>query len=147
MDAFALPLVLFTAGLAWLLAEMIKGSIEDPYALRAGLTWAVTCPIAGLLFGVGLAPIAFVVGTVSMLALGSLAYWFLGTESDDTDDDAEEPVEPDPGPSDDLVLEQPKPAEPEPGIDWDEFDRLRSDWEKERAPAEEPAREPLPSGV
>ena len=155
MDAFALPLVLFTAGLAWLLAEMIRGSIEDPYALRAGLTWAVTCPVAGLLFGVGLAPIAFVVGTVSMLALGSLAYWFLGTESDDTDDDAEEHVEPDPGPSDDDVVElpawalraEPKP-EPKSDIDWDAFERLREEWEKEiTLPVTEPERERAPSGV
>ena len=155
MDAFALPLVLFTAGLAWLLAEMIKGSIEDPYALRAGLTWAVTCPVAGLLFGVGLAPIAFVVGTVSMLALGSLAYWFLGTESDDTDDDAEEHVEPDPGPSDDDVVELPAwamraepKAEPKSDIDWDAFERLREEWEKEiTLPVTEPERERAPARV
>jgi hypothetical protein len=155
MSAFALPLVLFTAGLAWLLVEMIRGSIDDPYALRAGLTWAVTCPIAGLLFGVGLAPIALVFGTVSMLALGSLAYWFLGTESDDTDDDAEEHVEPDPGPSDDDVVElpawalraEPKP-EPKSDIDWDAFERLREEWEKEiTLPVTEPERERSPAGV
>jgi len=156
MSAFALPLVLFTAGLAWLLVEMIKGSIDDPYARRAGLTWAVTCPIAGLLFGVGLAPVALVVGTVSMLALGSLAYWFLATESDDTDDDAEEHVEPDPEPSDDDVVElpawalraEPKP-EPKSDIDWDAFERLREEWEKKEItlPVTEPERERVPADV
>ena len=153
MDAFALPLVMFTAGLAWLLVEIIRGSFEDPYPLRAGITWAVTCPTAGLLFGIGLAPLAIVVGTVSMLALGSLAYWFLATESDDTQDDSETPVEPDPGPSDDEVIEIPawaRRAEPQPEpkseFDWDAFDRLREEWEKEfDIPQPEPQRELTPA--
>ncbi len=156
MDAFAIPLVLFTAGLVWLLVEMIRGSFDDPYPRRAGVTWAVTCPTAGLLFGIGLAPLALVVGTVSMLALGSLAYWFLATEPDDSEDEAEEPVEPDPEPSDDLEVELPawaRRVEPEPepkpksDIDWDAFDRLREEWEREReikipSPVPEPEREP-----
>jgi len=157
MDAFALPLVLFTAGLTWLLISLIR-SFDDPYPLRAGMTWAITCPIAGLLFGVGLAPLAFVVGTVSMFALGSLAYWFLGTESDDTDDDAQAPVEPDPGPSDDeaieipawaLRAEEPKPKpEPKSDVDWNDFDHLRREWEKEiTPPATEPQRESTPDRV
>ena len=149
MDAFAVPLVLFTAGLSWLLVEIIRGSFEDPYPLRAGVTWAVTCPLAGLLFGVGLAPLALVAGTISVLALGSLGYWFLATEPDDTDDQAEEPVEPDPSPSDDEEIEipawarraEPKP-EPKSDIDWDSFDRLRREWEKETPiPATTPERE------
>ncbi len=148
-------MTLFAAGLGWLLVAIIRGSFDDPYPLKAGVTWAVTCPAAGLLFGVGLAPVAFVVGTVSMLALGSLAYWFLGTESDDTDDDAEEHVEPDPGPSDDDVVElpawalraEPKP-EPKSDIDWDAFERLREEWEKEiTRPVTEPERERAPSSV
>src|SRR3712207_4743216 len=116
MSAFALPLVIFTGGLIWLLVSIIRGSFEDPYPLRAGVTWDVTCPIAGLLFGSGVAPLAFVVGTVSMLALGSLGYWFLVTEPDDADDTKEEPVARDPGPSDDAVIELPtwakRPPEP-----------------------------------
>lgn len=152
MDAFVLPLVVFTGALGWLLVSIIKGSFDDPYPLRAGVTWAVTCPAAGLLFGAGLGPLAFVVGTVSMLALGSLGYWFLATESDnDSGDDAEEPVEPDPGPSDDIVLEIPKwaqRAEPETGVDWAAFDRARREWEKTiTTPATEPERERLPAGV
>ncbi len=155
MDAFAIPLILFALALTWLLVELIRGSFEDPYPLRAGVTWAVTCPLAGLLFGVGLAPIALVVGVVSMLALGSLAYWFLATEADDTDDDAEQPVEPDPGPSDDEVIEIPAWAlraepvpEPKSDIDWDAFDRLREEWEKEiTLPVTEPQRERVPAGV
>lgn len=157
MGAFALPLVLFTAGLTWLLVEIIRGSFEDPYPLRAGLTWAVNCPASGLLFGIGLVPIAAVLGVVSMLALGSLGYWFLATEADDTDDDAEETVEPDPGPSDDEVVEipawalraEPKP-EPKSDIDWDAFDRLREEWEKEitiPVPVTAPERERVPAGV
>lgn len=154
MDAFAVPLVLFTAGLIWLLVEIIRGSFEDPYPLRAGVTWAVTCPLAGLLFGVGLAPLALVAGTISVLALGSLGYWFLATEPDDTDDQAEEPVEPDPSPSDDEVIEipawarraEPKP-EPKSDIDWDAFDRLRREWEKEiTIPSTVPERELVPAG-
>jgi hypothetical protein len=148
MDAFALPFIMFTAGLVWLLVEVIRGSFEDPYPLRAGVTWAVTCPTAGLLFGIGMAPLGLVVATVSALALGSLAWWFLGTESDDTDDNAEEPVEPDPGPSDDEELEIPawarrvEPAtDPASDIDWDAFDRLREAWERTPAiPAPAPQR-------
>ncbi|CAN5163494.1 hypothetical protein BH20ACT16_BH20ACT16_11370 [soil metagenome] len=155
MDAFALPFVLFAAGLTWLLVEMFRGSIDDPYPLRAGVTFAVTCPLSGLLLSVGLVPIAIVVGTVSMLALGSLAYWFLAHESDDTDDDVEEHAEPDPGPSDDEVIEipasamrvEPKP-EPTSDIDWDAFDRLREEWEKEiPLPVTEPERERVSADV
>ena len=152
MDAFVIPLVVFTGALAWLLVEIIRGSFDDPYPLRAGVTWAVTCPTAGLLFGVGLTPLAFVVGTVSVLALGSLAFWFLGTEADnDPGNDAEDPVEPDPGPSDDTALEIPAWAqrvepEPESGVDWDEFDRMREQWKKDiPIPATKPERELLPA--
>ena len=137
MDAFALPHVVFTAFLASLLVAIIRGSIEDPVPLRAGVTWAVTCPLAGLLFGIGLAPLALVSGAVSVLALGSLGYWFLATEPDDSDDETEEPVEPDPGPSDDIVLEVPQKIEPDLEIDWDAFDRARADWEKEHAPLQQ----------
>lgn len=155
MDGFAIPLVLFAAGLTWLLLAIIRGSFDDPYPLRAGVTWAVTCPAAGLLFGIGAAPLALVVGAVSMLALGSLGYWFLATEADDTDDDAEHVLEPDPGPSDDDAIEIPawaRRAEPEPEpkseIDWDAFDRLREEWEKEiPLPVTEPERERVPAGV
>lgn len=155
MDAFAVPLLLFAAGLTWLLVEIIRGSFEDPYPLRAGVTWAATCPAAGVLFGVGLAPLALVVGTVSMLALGSLGYWFLATEPDDTEDETEETIEPDPGPSDDNVVEipawalraEPKP-EPKSEIDWDAFDRLREEWEREiTLPATEPQRERVAVGA
>ena len=144
MDAFALPLVGFTVFMVALLVAMFWGVFEDQVPQRAAYTWAVTCPIAGLLFASGLAPLGAVTAAVSALALGSLAYWFLGTEPDDTDDDAEEPVEPDPGPSDDNVVELPKPAEPEFATDWDAFDRARSGWEKEPTPSEQ---EPRPSGV
>ncbi len=154
MDGFAVPLVLFAAGLTWLLVEMIRGSFDDPYPLRAGVTWAVTCPASGLLFGLGLGPIALVVGVVSMLALGSLGYWFLATEPDD-DDPADEFVEPDPTPSDDEPFEIPAWArrveqqpEPKGDLDWDLFDRLREEWEKEiTLPATEPERERVPAGV
>jgi len=154
MDAFDVPLVLFTAGLTWLLVELMR-SFDDPYPLRAGVIWAVTCPATGLLCAVGLAPIALVLGTVSMLALGALAYWFLATESDDADDDAQEHVEPDPGPSDDEVIDIPAWAlraepklEPKGDIDWDLFDRLREEWDKEiTLPATEPQRERVPAGV
>jgi len=157
MDAFALPLVIFTAGLVWLLVEIIRGSFEDPYPLRAGITWAVTCPTSGLLFGLGLAPLALTTGAVSMLALGSLAYWFLATEPDDTEDEPEATVEPDPGPSDDEQLEIPawalraeeKPQpEPKSDIDWDAFDRLREEWEKETTiPSPRRERELEPAGA
>lgn len=155
MDGFALPLILFTAGLTWLLVEIIKGSFDDAYPLRAGVTWAVTCPTSGLLFGLGLGPIAIVFGVVSMLALGSLGYWFLATEPDDTDDQADEFVEPDPTPSDDEPFEIPAWArrveqqpEPKGDLDWDLFDRLREEWETEiTLPATEPERERVPAGV
>lgn len=154
MDGFAVPMVLFSAGLSSLLVAIIRGSFDDPYPLRAGVTWAVTCPISGLLFGLGLGPIALVVGVVSMLALGSLAYWFLATEPDD-DAPADEFVEPDPVPSDDEPFEIPAWArrveqEPEPkgDIDWDLFDRLREGWEKKiPLPAPERERERVPAGV
>ena len=152
MDAFVLPLAMFTAGLIWLLVEIIRGSFEDAYPLRAGVTWAVTCPTAGLLLGVGLAPLGLIVGTVSVLALGSLAYWFLATEADDTDDHTEERVEPDPSPSDDSFVELPAWAlrveekpEPKSDVDWDAFDRQRKEWEKETPrPATTPEREVQP---
>lgn len=155
MDAFAVPLVIFGAALAWLLVEIIRGSFDDPYPRRAGVTWAVTCPTAMLLFGVGLAPLAVIAGAVSMLALGSLCWWFVGTERDDTEDEPEASIEPDPGPSDDAEIEIPawalrapeeKPAaKPKSDIDWDAFDRLREEWEREfTIPATEPEREPQP---
>ena len=157
MDAFAIPLVIFTVFMAVLLVEVIRGSFQDPYPLRAGVTWAITCPVAGLLFGIGLAPIGYIFGTVSVLALGSLGYWFLATASDDSDGDSEEPVEPDPGPSDDIEMEIPdwakRPEEKkESAIDWDAFDRARTEWEKERTPrptqpAPVPERELTPAGV
>lgn len=156
MDGFAIPMVLFAAGLTWLLVAIIRGSFDDPYPLRAGVTWAVTCPTSGLLFGLGLGPIALVAGVVSMLALGSLAYWFLATQRDD-DDGADEFVEPEPSPSDDEPFEIPAWArrvepdselQPKGDIDWDLFDRLREGWEKEiTLPATEPERERVPAGV
>jgi hypothetical protein len=136
MDAFSLPLVAFTALLMAMLVALFWGAFDDETPQRAAMTWAVSCPLSGLLFGVGLAPLAIITGAVSLLALGSLAYWFLAPASDDTDDDADEVVEPDPGPSDDAVLEPPVEVEAEPdiAIDWDEFDRVRADWEREPAP-------------
>jgi len=164
MDAFAIPFVVFTAGMIWLLVEIIRGSFEDPYPLRAGITWAVTCPIAGLFFGLGLAPIAMIFGVVSMLALGSLGYWFWATEADDSDGDSEEdPVEPEPGPDNEIEIPDWAKAVPQPdydardrdrGIDWDAFDRARQDWEKEFTPKpvtpepeRAPQRELVPAGV
>jgi hypothetical protein len=164
MDAFAIPFVVFTAGIAWLLVEVIKGSFEDPYPRRAGITWAVTCPLAGLCFGIGLGPAALIFATVSVLALGSLAYWFVGTEADDSDGDSEEePVEPDSGPDNEVEIpdwakrvDDPDWAKPEPkpAIDWDAFDRARTEWEREFTPkpvAPEPERVPqresVPAGV
>ena len=152
MDAFALPLVGFTAFMVWLLAETIRGSFEDPYPRWAGVTWAITCPLAGLLFGIGLAPVAIVFGVVSVLALGSLGWWFLASESDDSEDEAEEPVEPDPGPSDDVALEPAWARRPEHDhwdVDWAAFDRARIEWEKEPTPPAPsvPEREQLPAGV
>jgi hypothetical protein len=162
MDAFAIPFVVFTAGLIWLLVEIIRGSFEDPYPRRAGVTWAVTCPLAGLCFGVGLAPLALILGTVSILALGSLGYWFLATEADDSDGDAEdEPVEPDSGPTNEVEIpdwakrvDDPDWAKPKSGTDWDAFDRARTEWEKEFTPKpvtpepeRVPQRELVPAGV
>jgi hypothetical protein len=162
MDAFAIPFVVFTAGLIWLLVEVIRGSFEDPYPRRAGVTWAVTCPLAGLCFGVGLAPLALILGTVSILALGSLGYWFLATEADDSDGDAEEePVEPDSGPTNEVEIpdwakrvDDPDWAKPKSGTDWDAFDRARIEWEKEFTPKpvtpepeRVPQRELVPAGV
>lgn len=162
MDAFAIPLVIFTAGMGWLLVEIIRGSFEDPYPRRAGITWAVTCPSAGLCFGIGLAPAALILGAVSVLALGSLGYWFLATAADDPGGDVEEePVEPDPGPTDEVEIPDWAKAVPQPdyenrdrGIDWDAFDRARSDWEKEFTPKpvtpepeRAPQRELVPAGV
>ena len=164
MDAFAIPLVFFTAGMAWLLVEIIRGSFEDPYPRRAGVTWAITCPVAGLLFGIGLAPIALIFAAVSVLALGSLGYWFLATEADDSDGDSEEePVEPEPGPDNEVEIpdwakrvetydwEKPKGK---PMVDWDAFDRARKEWEREITPKRvtpeperAPQRELVPAGV
>jgi hypothetical protein len=142
MDAFALPLVAFTVFMVAVLVAMFWGVFDDPVPQRAAFIWAVTCPVAGLLCASGLAPLGFVTAAVSALALGSLGYWFMATEPDDTDDDADEPVQPDPGPSDDNVLELPTSAETEFATDWDAFDRARADWEL--TPSE---RERLPSGV
>jgi hypothetical protein len=157
MSAFAIPFVVFAAALSWLLAELIRGSFDDPYPRRAGVTWAITCPASGLLFGLGLAPLALVTAAVSMLALGSLGYWFLATEPDDSEDEPEATVEPDPGPSDDEEIELPawalraeeKPqAEPKSDIDWDAFDRLREEWERETTiPSPRPERELEPAGA
>jgi hypothetical protein len=153
MDAFAIPFVAFTAGMAWLLVEVIRGSFEDAYPRRAGVTWAITCPIAGLCYGIGLGPAALILGTVSVLALGSLGYWFLATEADDSDGDAEEdPVEPDAGPDNEVEIpewakrvEDPEWAKPKSDLDWDAFDRARTEWEREFTPkpvAPEPERAP-----
>ncbi|MDP2712901.1 MAG: hypothetical protein Q8O56_16955 [Solirubrobacteraceae bacterium] len=163
MDGFAIPLIIFTALMVLLLVEIIRGSFDDPIPRRAGVIWAVTCPVSGMLFGIGLAPIAIIVGVVSMLALGSLGWWFLATESDDSEGDADEPVEPDPGPSDDMHVEipdwakrveDPDWAKPKSDIDWDAFDRARTEWERELTPkpvAPEPERAPqrelVPAGV
>ena len=140
MNGFALPLAGFTAFNIALLVAMFWGAWDDVRPQRAAMTWAVTCPLAGMLFGIGLALPALVAGAVSMLALGVLAHWYLAPASDDGDDDADEPVEPEPGPSDDIVLEPPRDDEPDDTIDWDEFDRLRADWDRERDPLPEPER-------
>lgn len=129
MSGFALPLAAFTAFMVWLLVEVIRGSITDTVPLRAGLTWAVTCPISGLLFGIGLAPFALVCGVVSMLALGSLAFWFLATEESGEDDPPVEPVAPDPSPSDGIDPELHSLP------DWDAPDRARPGREKVLATA------------
>jgi hypothetical protein len=145
MSAFSLPLVAFTAFMMALLVAMFWGAFDDETPQRAAMTWAVTCPLSGLLFGVGLAPLAIVTGVISVCALGSLAYWFLAPAEDDTDDDSEAVAEPDPGPSDDAFLEPPVQDEDEDdcAIDWDEFDRVRAGWERER----EPLPEALPERV
>jgi hypothetical protein len=130
MNGFALPLAAFTALNIALLVAMFWGAWDDVRPQRAAMTWAVTCPLAGLLFGIGMAPPALVAGAVSMLALGVLAHWYLAPASDDGDDDIEETVEPDPGPTDDIVLEPPRDLDPDNTIDWDEFDRARADWER-----------------
>jgi hypothetical protein len=117
---FALPLAVFTAFMVWLLVEIIRGSITDTVPLRAGMTWAITCPITGFLFGIGLAPFALVYGVVSTLALGSLAYWFLVAEESGEDDPPVEPVAPDPSPSDGID------PEPDPLPESDAFDHERS---------------------
>jgi hypothetical protein len=135
MDAFALPLVAFTVFMVGILVAMFWGVFDDPVPQRAAFIWAVTCPVAGLLCASGLAPLGLVSAAVSTLALGSLGYWFLVTESDDTDDDVDEPVEPDPGPSDDNVLELPTSVQTAPGTDWDAFDRARAEWEQELTPS------------
>jgi hypothetical protein len=135
MDAFALPLVAFTVFMVGILVAMFWGVFDDPVPQRAAFIWAVTCPVAGLLCASGLAPLGLVSAAVSTLALGSLGYWFVATESDDTDDDVDEPVEPDPGPSDDNVLELPTSVQTAPGTDWDAFDRARTEWEQELAPS------------
>jgi len=122
MSGFAIPLVVFTAFMVWLLVEVIRGSITDTTPLRAGVTWAVTCPVAGLLFGIGLAPFAFVFGIVSMLALGSLAFWFLATEESGEDDPPVEPVTPDPSPTDRID------PEPDSLLDRDVLEDARSGW-------------------
>jgi hypothetical protein len=162
MDAFAIPFVAFTAGMIWLLVEVIRGSFDDPYPRRAGVTWAITCPIAGLCFGIGLAPAALIFGAVSVLALGSLGYWFWATEADDSDGDAEEePVEPEPGPDNEVEIpdwaqrvDDPEWAKPKSDIDWDAFDRARTEWERELTPkpvttpepVRAPQRERVPAG-
>jgi hypothetical protein len=144
MDAFAIPLIGFTALLITLFVSMFKEAFDDPVPERAGITWAVTCPMAGLFYGVGLAPLAVVSAVVSVLALGSLAYWFLVIENGG-DDEVEDPVEPDPGPDDDLVVE--RVQQPEPGHDWQAFDRLRADWEREFAGRRQREPERSPAGV
>ncbi len=129
MATFALPLVLFTAFLVVLFVNIFREEFEDPIPLRASITWAVSCPLAGMLFGIGLGPLAVVSGVISVLALGSLAYWFLVIESDDGEQMVEEPVEPDPSSGDALVPEVPA----EPGFDWGAFDGVRAGWEREMA--------------
>jgi hypothetical protein len=141
MDAFSLPLIAFTAFMMAMLVGLFWDAFDDETPQKAAMTWAVTCPLSGLLVGVGLAPVALLTGFVSVLALGSLAYWFLAPASDDTDDDVEELVEPDPGPSDDALPEPPTDDEPELVIDWDAFEGARVGWELEREP------EPLPERV
>jgi hypothetical protein len=141
MATFAIPLVLFTAFLAALLVNIFREEFDDPIPLRASITWAVSCPVAGLLYGVGLGPLAVVSGVISVLALGSLAYWFLVIESDDGEEQVEQPVEPDPGSGDALVVEVPERTEP--GLDWAAFDGVRAGWEREVArPEREPERSP-----
>jgi len=134
MDASTAGIAVFALFLGWLLVEIIRGSIDDPVARRAGVTWAVSLPVAGVLYGAGFAPLALIGGVVSVLALGSLAAWFLlPSEPGDSEDPPEEPIEPDPSPSDGIepeVVDEPE-AEDDLVIDWDEFDRLRQEWETE----------------
>jgi hypothetical protein len=135
MDAVSLSVVGFSVFLGGLLVAMFWKAFDDETPQRAAYTWAVTFPLSGLLAVIGLAPVAAITGAVS-----TLGWWFLAPAGDDmTDDEAEEPVEPDPGPSDDIVVEAPRADEVQldPSIDWDEFDRLRSDWEREREPLPE----------
>jgi hypothetical protein len=139
MDAVSLSVAGFSVFLAGLLVAMFWGAFDDGTPQRASLTWAVLFPLSGLLAVIGLAPLAAITGVVSVLALGTLAWWFLAPAGDDTDDEAGATVEPDPGPSDDIVVEAPRVDEVQldPVIDWDEFDRLRSEWEREREPLPE----------
>jgi len=139
MDASTAGLAVFALLLGWLLVEIIRGSIDDPYARRAGVTWAVSLPAAGVLYGAGFAPLALIGAVVSTLALGSLAAWFLMTVPDDeSEDPPQEPIAPDPSPSDDIepeivAVEETTEAgvEDDLALDWDEFDRLREEWEKD----------------
>lgn len=140
MDATSLSVVGFSVFLGGLLVAMFWNAFDDETPQRAAYTWAVTFPLSGLLAVIGLAPVAAITGAVSVLSLGTLAWWFLAPAGDDmTDDEVEEPVEPDPGPTDDIVVEAPRSdvVELDPAIDWDEFDRLRADWEREREPLPE----------
>ncbi len=142
MDAFALPLAAFTALLVALFVTTFRETFDDPIPLRASLTWGISCPVAGLLYGVGLVPLAVISAVVSVLALGSLAYWFLVIEADEGEDEVEQPVEPDPGSGDRIVLDVPERTEP--GLDWGAFDRLRAGWERDVArPEREPERSPV----
>jgi hypothetical protein len=128
MNGFALPLAAFTVINISLLVAMFWHAWDDDIPERAAMTWAVTCPLAGLFFGIGLAPLALVLGAVSVLALCSLAYWYLASPSDDGGEEAEEPVQPGPGPTDDV--EPPRDDDPDHTIDWDQFDRERAGWER-----------------
>lgn len=137
MDATSLSVVGFSVFLGGLLVAMFWNAFDDETPQRAAYTWAVAFPLSGLLAVIGLAPVAAITGAVSVLSLGTLAWWFLAPAGDDmTDDGVEEPVEPDPSPSDDIVVEAPRVDEVEldPAVDWDEFDRLRADWEREPLP-------------
>lgn len=137
---FAVPLAGFTALLVALFVALFRDAFDDPIPERASITWAISCPMAGLLYGVGLGPPALISGVVSVLALGSLAWWFLVVEADDGQGEAEQPVEPDTGPGDDVVVEVPRRREDDE-LDWAAFDRARREWERELAARErEPQR-------